>query len=307
MVSMSIDSDDQIHMAADEAITSMSSSILITGSARSGTTMMGQLIGSCENIEYEFEPAALQDIISQSENMPHAVWKHIVASYMFNHVFLGLVSGRTINQNNNDDSSIFKIKPIEEINRKLNTSWRFKSLKEFSQTCRLCFKMPDIVPFLEKFEAAFPGLTMVVMKRNPVDSIASLLEKKWFDDEQAETNPIWPYRVYRAKKVPYWVPLDECNDWIKRTPLEKSAIYYIKSCQVYTQRSTIHIVDYDKIVAEPKRQIDAFLSRLDLKMTKQTQDLIKGISIRRKSDFRIFQMLPDDLRNEIERAYTKLK
>ena len=49
--------------------------IIISGGARSGTTIIGKVLHSLKNVEYAFEPPALFALFPLINDLPKKIWK----------------------------------------------------------------------------------------------------------------------------------------------------------------------------------------------------------------------------------------
>ena len=84
--------------------------VIITGVGRSGTSILGKLLGSMQPSHYLYEPAILK-------LMPAIAGDNELGAILFEDYFLPLVQGRSFNFNVLEDSSIYNYlaKPLEEI------------------------------------------------------------------------------------------------------------------------------------------------------------------------------------------------
>ena len=78
-------------------------------------------------------------------------WKLLFDTYLYEDIFLGSLSGRSINTNLLDDSSIYKIKSNAEIKNRLNKSVSKLDLEKNVLKYKLALKILDMPILLEKF------------------------------------------------------------------------------------------------------------------------------------------------------------
>ena len=102
----------------------VSKGIFITGCTRSGTTMMGQLVSSLSNVEYAEEPPMIRILLSLIHKLPKKIFKFFFEGYIFEEHMMFTIPGRKINLNKFDQSSIYNSKSINEIEKRLNKSYR---------------------------------------------------------------------------------------------------------------------------------------------------------------------------------------
>ena len=110
--------------SSSKAYEKVSKAILITGTARNGTTITGQLIHSMNNVEYAFEPPTLLSLINIIDKVEKNIWKFLYETYLYEDFLINAIAGRNINFNKNDDSSIYHAKTEEEIQARIKKNAR---------------------------------------------------------------------------------------------------------------------------------------------------------------------------------------
>jgi hypothetical protein len=253
------------------------SSILITGSARSGTSMIGSIIHSFKGVEYSFEPPTLISLFSIIEKLPKDQWRLIFETYIYEDFFLGAISGRNLNFNSNDDSCVYRAKSEKEIKKRLSKSLRKTEIESLSKEGIIAFKIPDIVPFLSRYLEIIPSCRIIFMKRNPIDTINSLLKKGWFSDHSLNIeNRIYPFQKYEGNFVPYWVSEEDFDYWLGLTELDRCAYYFIKMNEPPSV-GEVFVLNYDKLLTKPKQSIIDLCNFLRLEFGNKTKSLIQEI------------------------------
>ncbi len=84
--------------------------IVVAGCYRSGTTILGKLISSFENIEYYYEPPTLMSLLPVIDNIPQNYWKLLYESYIYEDFYINSQAGRRYNFRKDDDSCIYDIR-----------------------------------------------------------------------------------------------------------------------------------------------------------------------------------------------------
>ena len=187
---------------SEKAEETVGNAILVSGSARSGTTIIGKLLHSFEHVEYAFEPPMLFSMMPLITKIPEAQWKLLYETYLYEEFFINALCGRSINCNCCDDSSIYSVKGAEQIKRRLNRSIGKVKAELLGADYTLAFKMPDIVPFVPLLLQYYPHTRVVIMIREAVGTLNSLIAKKWFAVENISANMIWPFRLKQGEKIP---------------------------------------------------------------------------------------------------------
>ena len=204
-------------------------SILITGAARSGTTILGKIVHSFNKVEFEFEPPMMFSLLPLLGGMSESKWKLLFETYLYESHFINAVCGRNLNFNEMDDSSILKVKSKEEIENRLKVSVRKSDAESIFKDHLIAFKMPDAIPYLGKLSSYYPEMKMVVIRRDPVSTINSLVAKGWFADGAADHNFIWPFYVDdNGVRIPYWVGDQDFDQWIEMNEADRCAYYYLR-------------------------------------------------------------------------------
>ena len=279
-------------------------SILLGGSARSGTTIMGKLLGSLEGVEYFFEPAFLHKFIWQLGNMPDSDWKRVFEAYAYDDLLLGAIAGRNLNFNRHDDSCIFNVKAEAEIEKRLAKSHRKLELESLATQHTLAFKIPDLAFKVPHFQHLYPGLRAIAMVRNPADVLNSLISKKWFSDAALHIDSPLPqidFETMGAYRVPRWVEAFQVDFWMSSTEVERCAYYWIRINEyLLGNQEAYHFVFYDELVRHPETVLDRLCAKMGLERGGKTVEVLASISPRPSRPGNFLNELPDFLRDRID-------
>lgn len=254
--------------------------ILITGAARTGTTMMGQLFQSLEDVEYIFEPPALFGLMPLIDQIAAEHWRLLYETYLFEDVLLEALAGRRLNFNTHDDSHVYRAKSEAEIAERLSQSHRRDALVAQAARSTIAYKMPDMIHLVPRLTELFPETVTIVMSRRPEPVIASVGAKGWFADDRLRNAPAtWPFRRHRGFAVPFWLPEDETDAWLDAGELERGARYYVNMYETPPPASAI-VIDYDAFVAEPASVFDGLARRLGRTYGPKTALLLADVAPR---------------------------
>ncbi|MBF0232789.1 MAG: sulfotransferase [Desulfamplus sp.] len=252
-------------------------SILLSGSARSGTTIIGKIIHSFENVEYVFEPPLLFSLISLIDSLSESNWKLLYETYLYEEFYINSICGRSINCNRIDDSSIYKVKDNTQIENRLKNSLGKNEAEEIGKNRILAYKLPDIIPFIPNILNYYPTIRVIIIKRDAIDTINSLLTKKWFHDDSLKTNQIWPFRIYEEMHVPYWVREEDDQKWLKMNEIDRCAYYYVRVSEGIEKIHTKIEISYRELLKNPIRVVSILAERLCLKFGAKTKELIDEV------------------------------
>lgn len=263
---------------SSEAKPFCSDAILITGSARSGTTLVGSLIHSMEKVEYVYEPPMLVSLLALIGNLNESHWRLLYETYLYEEFFLNSIAGRAINCNIADDSSIFNTKTTQEVELRLRTHFT----KEMSQQCSIgsviAFKIPDIVYTVPKLKEYYPSLRVLVVLRDAVDTINSLLRKRWFSRETPNSDLIWPFATHEGVNVPYWVKDGDEASWVMMSELDRAAYYYIRVNENVVDIPNRIEIKYSDLMRSPEQEIGRVAANLNLNFGDKTKEIMKRIA-----------------------------
>ena len=289
---------------AEEIGRAVGQTLIVSGAARSGTTIVGKLVYSLADIEYLFEPPLLFGLIPQIGELPEANWKLLFETYLFEDFLVDAVAGRRVNLNHHDDSSIYGAKSAAEVGGRLARSWRKTEAYERARDRRIAFKMPDILPYVGLLQAYYPSIEVVVTLRQPETLIASLLRKGWFNEASLERRvEIWPFRLRDGRNVPFFVPAADESRWITAEPIEKCCLYYTWMYGAAAGLTGIRLVDYDRLIRQPAAALDQLLAQLSLERGTLTGEILAQIDYQPTSSKIVLQGVDADLLRQVRDVY----
>jgi hypothetical protein len=209
--------------------------VILTGTCRSGKTLLAQLAGSMTGVEWIEEPwVPMMLPVLQGTGMIAAE----VASDMMRAVTEELVFDRILLRGANfrpgDLSSIWSVKdPVEIFDRLTNLRSR-DDVRAFVQERRptLLYVLAETNPFIPFLLAAFPRGHVIHVVRNGLDVARGTMEKGWFSRERF-LNPTDNvlYRPYRTTGealhyLPWWVKVGEEERFLSLGPFGMGLYYW---------------------------------------------------------------------------------
>ncbi|MGB0806741.1 MAG: sulfotransferase [Salibacteraceae bacterium] len=249
--------------------------IIISGLPRSGSTLLGNILGSGKNVEYFFEPPMSSPMFSVIDQLDEKTFKTFFDYYMQNELLMPSLAGRRLNFNAKDDSYIYKYKTEDEIKTRLDKSWRASEIMEVIGNYSMAFKTPGISSHLLKLMKYYPDWKLVIIFRKYEDILKSILVKGWFDDNNP--NIITTYKHFGASKVPVSIPEIWREDWINLNPTERSMIYMNEQFTALKLQSNYLRIDYENLIKEPLKTVENIFQKLEVNMTHKTEELITKI------------------------------
>lgn len=241
------------------------SAIIISGAARSGTTLMGKIIHSMKDVEYIFEPPLLFSLFPLIKKMPPLQWQLLYETYLYKDFLINALAGRRLNCNRKDDSSIYYVKSKKLIQQRLSKSWRKEEIK--TKNSQIVYKMPDIVPFISEIQKYYPGTRVILMHRNFNDTFQSLKKKGWFTNKGLKNPTNYLYNEYAIPHL---------------TEDQRIKYYYDKMYKNIKKIKNLVIVKYEDLVKNPNKEVKNTSKKLGLEYGDKTKDIISTIKSHKK-------------------------
>lgn len=255
----------------------VNSAIVISGGARSGTTILGKLIHSLKDVEYAFEPPTLIALFANLDSMPEALWRFLYEVYLSEEFLANALAGRSINTNRADDTSIMMVKARPEIEQRLAHSWGKRSIIRAAAASTIAYKIPNIVPVLGRFHLRYPDSRIIIIKRGFSDTAQSIIKKGWFRNSMSGTSVLWPFRVFNGFRVPYWVAEGDDALWCNLNEVDRCAYYYLRMNFAPPEGENVLYLRYSSLVSQPERTASHLVDWLKLSPGEMTPEVIKSI------------------------------
>lgn len=276
--------------------------ILISGSARSGTTIFGKILHTFQNVEYVHEPPMLFSLFALIGKLCGNEWKLLYETYLYEEFLMSSLAGRGLNCNRIDDSSIYNVKPVSLIEERLNKTLRKIDTEAMAQNSQIVYKMPDIVPFLSRLKYYYPKTRIVIILRKAPEVFNSLLEKGWFSDSALrDMNLIWPNRMLNGIRIPFWVGINDDEEWVEMDELHRIAYYYINVNSPVEKLQGCIKIKYDDLVEDPYATVKAVSDELGILWGEKTGEIINTVKRTQKDrDYTILNELRPDMREKVD-------
>jgi len=283
------------------AIPLLSNAILLSGSARSGTTIIGKILHSFQNVEYVFEPTMIFTLLAFRNKIGEDEFKAIYGSYLYDEFLVNSIAGRAINCNIHDDSSIYNVKSKKEILsrlRKINTKSKIES---DVKTYNIAYKANSIVPFIPYIEKIYPKTKVLIALRGPIGVINSLLRKKWFSKQNNEMTHSMPFRLKNGVNIPFWVKEHDDDIWIELSEIDRAAYYYIQTYGSIDNLNRYNLIRYTGLISNPIKIVENLSDSLNLDFGIKTKSIINTIKPNMiERDINIISKISEEFRNRLK-------
>lgn len=282
-------------------------SILITGSARSGTTIFGKLIGSLQTVEYFFEPPMLFSLFALLDQLPSNEARLLFDTFVYEELLIGALSGRMINLRSQDDSSIYNTKTETEVARRMRATARKSDIE--TETATIAVKLPDFIYRLTEITEILGVKRLLISIRDPSSTISSLLRRGWFTDTALQAGDItWPNRFNGRVAAPHWIPFEWLEFWDTMNEADRAALYFITQTNLTEkQPKTALVFDYEQMVRQPRALLKSVADHLGLSFGPRTESILAQVKTQETTEKFDLRLLQKDLRERAEAVYAKAR
>jgi hypothetical protein len=261
--------------------------VIITGVGRSGTTILGKIIGSMDPVFYLFEPALTKYIAS----FPYS---DIFCKILFEDYFLGLVHGRG-NMNPHDWSYAGNHEELDSIRyRRARLRRRSDALEWIQKNQPLwVIKNPEFTHLMEYAHTHFPGIRYLHILRNGLDVVRSSMERGWYTDKYCNEDIVEQTYNFDDIRVPHFVSSPEDRVlWQKWDPITRAACAWRSLTEQgikYKHRNKDSVIQfrYKDFCKQPKRYSNYIADKLDLTITDLTKEHIGEVFNKPSDDLEI--------------------
>lgn len=268
---------------------------IISGACRSGKTTLGNILGTCANVENVEEPwtAKLLPLVTGLGLMDEAIGKEMFIAYVAE-LYIEIIFLRRANFRPGDLSCIWAQKDHEEVYARLtelNTRLDVKKYTEKNNPL-LLLNLTEVVPFLQFLFDAMPKSKLIYVIRNGKDVALDCLNKRWFSDKQL-LSPIkaLPYQKYKYKNniwhLPWWISSGDEDLFISYSEYERCLYYWcqtvesgyklVNEMRINGNCVSVHYEDLIKKTLDTTILVAEFLGS---KMTPKTEYAIAKLKLR---------------------------
>ena len=243
--------------------------VIITGMGRSGTTILGKIVGSMSPAFYLFEPALTKYIAS----FPYS---DIFTKILFEDYFLPLIHGRG-NSNPHDWSFIGNHEEMADVyNRQARLRRRSDAIKWIEKHNPLwIIKNPEFQYLMEYAHTHLCGVRYIHILRNGINVVRSSMERGWYTNQHCEDIIDQTYK-FDDIPVPHFVSeVEDRSLWQKWTPITRSACAWRNLTTAgiqYKNRNNDSVIQfrYEDFCKHAERYSNYIAEKLCLTMTKLT-------------------------------------
>lgn len=260
--------------------------VVITGIPRSGTSIVGKIVGSLRDIEYAFEPPLVPYLDAQvrwGALEPRGALD-ILEAYLFYDHFVNLLQGRRYNFRASDDSYILGMKSFPEIAEKWHSDGRIQDALHEAENRTFAFKSPGVYPLLGRIYERFPGIKVVDISRDLERVLASMMGKRWFHDEYLgpDSTGLWPFVNSEGECIVHYRIAEDAIEAWQSMNAETRTVHVCNQLasnqktfrQRYSGRRTYYELDFGAFVQSPGEVVADLSSFLGLDPGPKTEAIV---------------------------------
>lgn len=262
--------------------------IVITGVARSGTTLLGKIIGSFSDTHYIFEPPTFRLIppLIHNSYLKEGQGSQLLKAILFDELYLQIIHGRYINFNEKDDSFIGHYIEPEKIKKRWKKYRRRKDVIEDIQSKNYLFvlKIPNIQPSLNILKNLFNDIKFVHCIRDGNNIVSSSIRRDFFTQDYLNKRSIEWSNDFGSIKIPWFINKNDYQSFSKWNQYTRSAYIW----RILTEMGLNYTKNNEKNVFEFKfedflknskpfvGQIEKFVGKKQTDITRKHLDSIKS-------------------------------
>ena len=243
---------------------------IITGCGRSGTSILGKLIGSMNGVEYLFEPTT-----PKFANVEPVLCR----SLMFEDFVLPALQGRNVNIDSGTESYTGYYETDESLRLKWENKRRIDILpKILNKKPQLVLKLTEMQGMLSHLNTTFPGVRMIHIIRNGIDVIQSMMKPNWYTDSYMQTNSVDWVSIYTDDKgisynVPWFIAVEmDKEEWIKYNHETRCAAVWRVTVEKMTElHKNIHIIKYEDLCRNPELEMKGIIDFMNIERDTQVE------------------------------------
>jgi len=262
--------------------------VVITGVARSGTTLLGKIIGSFLDTYYIFEPPTFRLIppLIHKGYLKERQGTELLKAILFDELYLQIIHGRYINFNEKDDSYIGHYVDPELIKERWKKYRRRKDVIEVLENNNYLFvlKIPNIQPSLNVLKNLFNDIKFVHCIRDGNNIVSSSIRKDFFTQDFLNKRYIdWSNEI-NSIKIPWFINKKDYSFFLKWNQYTLSAYIWRILTEMglnYTKNNRKNVFEFkfEDFIKKPMKfagEMEKFVGKKQTNITRKHLDSIKS-------------------------------
>ena len=259
---------------------------IITGCGRSGTSILGKLIGSMDGVEYLFEPTTPKYLMMEPA---------LCRAILFEDFVLPSIQGRNINIDPITESYAGFYITDKELKNKWENKRRIDVLPRIiNQKPQFVFKLTEVQGLSGQFNVLFPDVKFIHIIRNGMEVIQSMMKPNWYTDSYMNTNSVdWAMTVKREDgkvyNVPWFVSVEIGEkEWLDYNHATRCAVVWRVTVEKMLEFTpNVHVIRYEKLCKYPEMEIKDIVTFLN--ENRDTEVKISGLTQRHEESINTWE------------------
>lgn len=258
--------------------------VVVVGMSRAGTSILGKIVGSLEDVMYLFEPAIMRLLppLAANSSINFDLVSKILEGILFEDYYLQLIQGRNLNIKKSENSFTGNYQHMKAIkDRWLKYERRNDALKDvYEGKFIFALKISELHPLLPILEKIFKGMKVIHIIRNGNAVISSSLKRGWYSDEYLNCHMTQLMRQGKLK-VPWFVRVEDIEKFCRWN--RETRVAYIwrtlgKMAMDYGSENNNYLeLKYEDLIKDPQRVATLCEQFLGLQKTDLTMKHIIAI------------------------------
>lgn len=234
--------------------------VVITGVSRSGTSILGKIVGSFDNVIYLYEPLVMRFIPTLAKKGPvdFGLASQLLKGILFEDYYLQLLHGRNLNFKKTDNSYIGNYQNLKNVEERwLKYERRGDILDDiYGGKYLFVLKINEMQPLFRVLDNIFSGIRFIHIIRDGNEVISSSLKRGWYTDEYLNHNMMQWMRPGQIK-APWFIPEKDLNGFRRWNAVTRNAYIWrtlVKSGMEYGAGNDGYLeIRYEELLANPKK------------------------------------------------------
>jgi len=239
--------------------------ILITGVSRSGTSILGNLIGSLSNIEYFYEPPLLHTLsgLMALSDLQSDYAALLMLSYISNDMLITSAHGRNLNLRQDDFSWTFNTTAWKELTERWGAVGGYQDALEYikARQIRSGFKMVNCsAQFIRLFLDHIEKGKIIYIIRSGLDVVASMINKGWLVQESFDKAGNYAMQMENQNIFHAWAPIEWKDFWTDLNQYEKACLIWSEKAKSFRKiqpeyKARISVIRFEDLLQAPFEEI----------------------------------------------------
>jgi len=251
--------------------------ILLTGCARSGTSIVGRYLASLDNFIYSYEPPSLMALLAEGENVTDDSFWNIWSTQVVMDSGVGSFTGRTLNLNRLEESSAHRFLTSEAIERRLGQTLRSSEALKLLRDRTVVVKIPDLAVELAKIARVLPRMVTIATVRHPASVALSLKERGWYPSPTLlDSGLALPVQEGPLGVVPYWLGEQDHEKWYLGSEYDRCLLNYIHTSD-FTKIQPSIVFDFERMIQSGGTSLRLLAKKLGAQETSTSSSIRDSI------------------------------